>query len=89
MTRAGFSEGDFDAHDAGYLVDDIEEGEAMTDACSGCGATKSDDGWTYHPSDCPMVALSPEGKRQIDEKVESVRQARLAAMESAHGYVIG
>lgn len=88
-TRAGDAEQDYTAHDVGYVVDDIEETEAMTDACTGCGATKSDDGWTVHPSDCPMVALSPEGKRIIDEKVESVRQARLAAMEGAHGYVIG
>lgn len=89
MTRAEPIEGDFEAHEAGYVVEDIEEMEANTDACMGCGATEGDDGWTWHLSDCPTVALSPEAKRPIDEKVESVRQARLAAMEGAHGYVVG
>jgi hypothetical protein len=69
---AELEEHDFAAHDAGYVVDDIEEGEAMTDACTGCGATKSDDGWTWHPSDCPMVALSPEGKARIAEVMDEV-----------------
>lgn len=46
-----------------------------------------DSGFRYRPA--PRDLLSPEARRRVDDKIESVRQARLRAKAEAGQSVVG